>query len=254
MNQAVMKQARPWLVTLGLVVVWELSCRLFSVPTFVLPAPSQILDASIQFREPLLMNGLQTLITTVAGFAIAIVVGVLLGVAVGSSPSVYESLYPLLIGFNAIPKVALVPVVVIWCGIGTVPAVITAFVISFFPITVNVATGLASVEPEMRDVLRVLGASRYEVLRKVGIPRSMPYLFASLKVAITLAFIGSVVSETVAANNGIGFLMLSASSRFQVPLVFAGLLLVAAMSIVLYVFCAILERRMTGWAFRGQAL
>jgi NitT/TauT family transport system permease protein len=106
----------------------------------------------------------------------------------------------------------------------------------------------------MRDVLRVLGASRYEVLRKVGIPRSMPYLFASLKVAITLAFIGSVVSETVAANNGIGFLMLSASSRFQVPLVFAGLLLVAAMSIVLYAFCAILERRMTGWAFRGQAL
>jgi NitT/TauT family transport system permease protein len=220
----------------------------------VLPAPSQILDASIQFREPLLMNGLQTLLTTVAGFAIAIVVGVLLGVAVGSSPAVYEALYPLLIGFNAIPKVALVPVVVIWCGIGTVPAVITAFVISFFPITVNVATGLASVEPEMRDVLRVLGASRYEVLRKVGIPRSMPYLFASLKVAITLAFIGSVVSETVAANKGIGFLMLSASSRFQVPLVFAGLLLVAAMSIVLYVFCAILERRMTGWAFRGQAL
>jgi NitT/TauT family transport system permease protein len=236
------------------VLIWELSCRLFSVPAFVLPAPSQILDASIQFREPLLMNGLQTLLTTVAGFAIAIVVGVLLGVAVGSSPAVYEALYPLLIGFNAIPKVALVPVVVIWCGIGTVPAVITAFVISFFPITVNVATGLASVEPEMRDVLRVLGASRYEVLRKVGIPRSMPYLFASLKVAITLAFIGSVVSETVAANKGIGFLRLSASSRFQVPLVFAGLLLVAAMSIVLYVFCAILERRMTGWAFRGQAL
>lgn len=141
----------------------------------------------------------------------------------------------------------------IWCGIGTLPAIITAFVISFFPITVNVATGLASVEPEMRDVLRVLGASRYEVLRKVGIPRSMPYLFASLKVAITLAFIGSVISETVAANKGIGFLMLSASSQFQVPLVFAGLLLVAAMSIVLYAFCAILERRMTGWSYRGQA-
>jgi len=99
----------------------------------------------------------------------------------------------------------------------------------------------------------VLGASPLEVLRKVGIPRSLPYLFAALKVAITLAFIGSVVSETVAANQGIGFLMLSASSRFQVPLVFAGLLLVAAMSIVLYAFCALLERRMAGWAFRGQA-
>jgi NitT/TauT family transport system permease protein len=246
------KHARPWLVAFALLVVWELCCRFFSVPTFVLPAPSQIVEAGIQFKQPLLIHGLQTLYTTIAGFAVAIVVGVLLGAAIGSSPAVYESLYPLLIGFNAIPKVALVPVLVIWCGIGTVPAIITAFVISFFPITVNVATGLASVEPEMRDVLRVLGASRYEILRKVGIPRSMPYLFASLKVAITLAFIGSVVSETVAANQGIGFLMLSASSRFQVPLVFAALVLVAAMSVVLYVFCAILERRVTGWAFRDE--
>ena len=253
MSGAMMKQARPWLLTIALFAVWELACRLFAVPTFILPAPSEIFQAAIQFRDPLMLHGLQTLLTTIAGFAIAIVVGVLLGVAVGSSASVYEALYPLLVGFNAIPKVALVPVVVIWCGIGTVPAIITAFVISFFPITVNVATGLASVEPELRDVLRVLGASPYEVLRKVGIPRSMPYLFASLKVAITLAFIGSVVSETVAANQGIGFLMLSASSRFQIPLLFAALLLVAAMSIVMYAFCAMLERRMTGWAFRGQA-
>jgi NitT/TauT family transport system permease protein len=253
MRPTLMRQARPWLLTIALFMLWELACRLFSIPSFILPAPSEIFRAAIEFREPLMLHGLQTLLTTIAGFAIAIVVGVLLGVAVGSSVAVYEALYPLLVGFNAIPKVALVPVVVIWCGIGTVPAVITAFVISFFPITVNVATGLASVEPELRDVLRVLGASSYEVLRKVGIPRSMPYLFASLKVAITLAFIGSVVSETVAANQGIGFLMLSASSRFQVPLLFAALLLVAAMSIVLYAFCALLERRTAGWAFRGQA-
>jgi NitT/TauT family transport system permease protein len=246
----IIKRARPWLAAIGLLLMWELSCRLFSIPAFVLPSPTLIFEAMIQFREPLFIHGVQTLLTTVAGFGIAIVIGVLLGIAVGSSLGVYETVYPLLIGFNAVPKVALVPVVVIWCGIGTVPAIITAFVISFFPITVNVATGLASVEPEMRDVLRVLGASRFDVIRKVGIPQSMPYLFAALKIAITLAFIGSVISETVAANKGIGFLMLSAASRFQVPLVFAGLLLVAAMSIVLYVLCALLERRMTGWAFR----
>src|ERR1700745_643812 len=98
----------------------------------------------------------------------------------------------------------------------TLPAVITAFVISFFPIVVNVATGLASVEPEMKDVLRGLGATRYEVLTKVGIPRSLPYLFASLKVAITLAFIGSVVSETVASNSGIGEMMVGGGARFHV--------------------------------------
>ena len=112
-----------------------------------------------------------------------------------------------MIGFNSIPKVALVPVIVIWFGIGTVPAIITACSIAFFPIAVNIATGLATIEPEMRDVLRSLGATRWEILTKVGIPRSMPYLFASLKIAITLSFIGSVISETIASNKGIGYLM-----------------------------------------------
>jgi NitT/TauT family transport system permease protein len=163
-------------------------------------------------------------------------------------------LYPLLIAFNAIPKVAVVPILVIWCGIGSVPAVLTAFIISFFPIVVNTATGLATVEPEMRDVLRALGATRYELIRKVGIPRALPYFFASLKIAITLGFIGSVVSETIASNDGIGFLMLSASTRFQVPIVFAALIVVAAMSVALYALCVLFERRMTGWAFRGNLI
>ena len=106
----------------------------------------------------------------------------------------------------------------------------------------------------MRDVLRSLGANRWEILTKVGIPRSAPYLFASLKIAITLAFIGSVISETVAANKGIGYLMLSASSRFEVPLVFAGLLVVGAMGVGMYAICVMFEQRMTRWAFRGQDL
>lgn len=252
MNRQTMRYARPWIVTAALLLLWEMLCRGLAVPSFILPPPSEIAAAFFEFGDTLLLHSRQTLMTTLIGFGIAIVVGVFLGVAIGSSRAVYESLYPLLVGFNAIPKVALVPLVVIWCGIGTIPAIVTAFVISFFPIVVNVATGLAGVEPEMQDVLRVLGASRYEVLSKVGLPRSLPYLFASLKVAITLAFIGSVVSETVAANEGIGFLMLAASSRFQVALVFAGLLIVAAMSIVLYAICVIVERQMAGWAFRGQ--
>ena len=140
----------------------------------------------------------------------------------------------------------------IWVGVGSLPAVITAFVISFFPIVVNVATGLATIEPEMRDVLRSLGASRFEILTKVGIPRAMPYLFASLKVAITLAFIGSVISETVGGNNGIGFLMLSASARNDAPTTFAGLFAIAIMGVAMYAVCAMIEKRMTRWAFRGE--
>jgi NitT/TauT family transport system permease protein len=181
-----------------------------------------------------------------------VIVGTLLGFLIGSSRFLYNALYPLMVGFNAIPKAAFVPVLVVWFGIGTVPAILTAFLICFFPITVNVATGLATLEPELEDVLRALGASRIDVLLKVGLPRSLPYFFASLKVAITLAFVGSVVSETVAANEGIGYLMMSAGSQMRMPLVFAGLVVISAMAMVMYEVFAVLERRMTGWATRGM--
>lgn len=253
LSARIARLARPWLAGFALLAVWEIGCRALHVPEFVLPPPSRILQAAYQFHDLLARDALTTLLETLCGFVIAIVVGILLGVAIGSSSAAYESLYPLLIGFNSVPKVAIVPLIVIWCGIGTVPAVITAFVISFFPIVVNVSTGLASVEPEMTDVLRVLGASRYEVLTKIGIPRSLPYLFASLKVAITLAFIGSVVSETIAANDGIGYLMLAASARYDVALIFAGVIVIAVMSIVMFLICVAAERRLVGWAFRGGA-
>jgi NitT/TauT family transport system permease protein len=144
-----------------------------------------------------------------------------------------------------------VPILVLWFGIGTIPAVLTAFLISFFPIVVNVATGLATIEPELEDVLKGLGASKLDIMRKVGIPRSLPYFFGSLKIAITLAFVGSVISETIASNVGIGSLMLRAQAQFQVPLVFAGLVVLAVQGIAMYAVMAMLEKRMTGWAHRS---
>jgi NitT/TauT family transport system permease protein len=245
------RRALPWLVIGLFFAVWEAAVRLFAIPEFILPAPSAVFAAGWEFRVAILDNAWQTLFTTVLGFAIAIVVGVLAGVAIGSSTLVYDSFYPALIGFYSIPKVAVVPILVIWFGIGTVPAVITAFLISFFPILVNVATGIATLEPEMRDVLRALGASRRQVIMKVGLPRAMPYFFASLKIAMTVAFVGSIVSETVAANKGIGHLMLVASARFEVPLAFAALLVTGAMGVAMYMVAGAFEKRMTGWAVRG---
>jgi NitT/TauT family transport system permease protein len=241
----------PWLVTLTLLAVWEAYCQATGISPFVLPAPSAIFDSLWRYREGIWLNAEQTLLTTLAGFAIAIVVGMALGVAIGASPWLYQAIYPLLVGFNAIPKVAIVPVLVIWLGIGTVPAIITAFLLSFFPIVVNVATGVATVEPELRDVLRSLGASELDMLRKIAIPRSLPYFFASLKIAITLAFVGSVISETVAANRGIGYLMLRDSSA-NVPRMFAALILIAVLAVVMYGLASLLERRFTRWATRGQ--
>ena len=241
----------PWLYTIGLFVVWEVGVRLSGLPHTVLPAPSRIFQAIVQYWGPISRNSVQTLYTTLLGFGLAVVAGLGIGLFIGWSKTIYAGLYPLMIGFNAIPKVALVPILVIWFGIGTVPAVLTAFLISFFPIVVNVATGLATIEPETEDVLRALGAKKLDIMLKVGIPRSMPYFFGSLKVAITLAFVGSVVSETVASNNGLGQMMSQAQSQFNVPLVFAGLLALAVEGIAMYAVMAWIEKRSTGWAHRS---
>jgi len=242
----------PWLIIVGTFALWEALCQGLAIPQFILPAPSAIAASMMKWWQPLLDNSWQTLMTTLIGFFLAIVFGLLVGVAIGSSTLLYYGLYPLLIAFNSVPKVAVVPILVIWFGIGTVPAAITAFLISFFPIVVNVATGIATVEPELRDVLRALGARPLDIIRKVGLPRAMPYFFASLKISITVAFVGSIVAETVAANKGIGHLMIMASSRFDVPLVFAGLIVTAAMGVAMYGVAVTIEDRMTGWAMRGQ--
>ena len=146
----------------------------------------------------------------------------------------------------------MVPILVIWFGVGWLPPVLTAFVISFFPIVVNMATGLATIEPETEDVMKALGASRLDIMTKVGIPRSMPYLFGALKVSITLAYVGSVIGEQNASNLGIGNLITRASADFNVPLIFAALIVLAILGVFLVVIVDMIEARTTKWARRSQ--
>jgi NitT/TauT family transport system permease protein len=236
----------------GFFVIWELLCLIFNVSDIVLPRPSQIL-ITLWTRFPAIWpHAVQTLYTTLVGFALGIIIGVLLGILIGSSRLAYDVAYPLLVGFSSIPKVAVVPIFVLWFGAGTVPAVLTAMIMCIFPIVVNVATGLAATEPELQDVMRTLRATKWEILWNIGLPRTMPYFFASLKVAATLAFVGTVISETVASNRGIGNLMMIASSSFDVPLVFAGLFILAALGVALYAGFSLIEGRVTGWAVRSE--
>ena len=193
-DEFMVKVVSPAAFTIGLFLVWEIACRLFSIPLTILPAPTVIFAALVEFRDPIISNSWVTLWTTLVGFALATIFGLLLGIAVGWHKAIYAGIYPLLVGFNSIPKVAVVPVLILW----------------------------------------------------------FPYFFGSLKVAITLAFVGAVVSETVGANKGIGKLMLDAQAAFQVQIVFAGLLVLAVLGILLYIGTALIEKRFTGWAFRGQ--
>jgi NitT/TauT family transport system permease protein len=234
----------------GVFVVWELACLVFGISEFVLPRPSQIVMVLIERWPALMPHAVQTLYTTLVGFALGVSAGILIGMLIGSSRLAYNVAFPLLVGFSSIPKVAVVPIFVLWFGAGTVPAILTSMIISVFPVVVNMATGLATTEPELEDVLRTLKATKRDILLNVGLPRAMPYLFASLKVAVTLSFVGTVISETVASNRGIGNMMLIASSNFNVPLVFAGLFILAGLGIALYVVFSAIERRVTGWANR----
>lgn len=234
----------------GVFVVWELACLVFGISEFVLPRPSQIVMVLVERWPALMPHAVQTLYTTLVGFALGVSAGILIGMLIGSSRLAYNVAFPLLVGFSSIPKVAVVPIFVLWFGAGTVPAILTSMIISVFPVVVNMATGLATTEPELEDVLRTLKATKRDILLNVGLPRAMPYLFASLKVAVTLSFVGTVISETVASNRGIGNMMLIASSNFNVPLVFAGLFILAGLGIALYVIFSAIERRVTGWANR----
>lgn len=167
---------------------WEVFCLASGMSDLVLPRPSQVVETLIN-RFPILWpHILRTISTTLFGFALGVALGVVLGALIGVSRVAYDTAYPLLIGFSSIPKVAVVPIFVLWFGSGEVPAILTSIAICFFPIVVNIATGLATTEPELEDVLKALGASKFDILWNVGLPRTMPFFFASLKVAITYAF------------------------------------------------------------------
>ena len=244
--------AAPWLLLTFMLLCWQAVCSLFQVSDFIFPSPWRIAQALLEFHSEILRHAWRTFWVTMLGFGLAIIVGLLLGFLMGSSRLAYKAMYPLMTGFNALPKAAFVPILVVWFGIGAGPAVLTAFLISFFPIMVNIATGLATMEPELEDVLRVLGARRWDILMKVGLPRSMPYFFAALKVSITLAFVGTTVSEMTAANEGIGYLLMSAGASMQMGLAFAGLVVVGAMAMLMYEVFAVMEQRLTGWAHRND--
>jgi NitT/TauT family transport system permease protein len=241
----------PVILLVSFIVLWQLVVTAFNIADYIFPSPWQIALQFGEFKAALLEAAWKTFWVTMLGFAVSIVVGVLLGFLIGSSRLAYTAIYPLMVGFNAVPKAAVVPILVVWFGIGLGPGILTAFLISFFPITVNIATGLATLEPELEDVLRVLGAKRWDVLVKVGLPRSMPYFYGSLKIAITLAFVGTVLAEMTAGDSGIGYLMQTAGSQQRMPLAFAGLVTIGAMAMAMYELFSWVERRTTGWAHRG---
>lgn len=242
----------PLLAMAIFVALWEVWVWYMGFPKFKMAAPSDLWPAFWRFRHLFLEYSWQTLWRTVVGLGLAVVVGTLLGMVMGLSRVMNDALYPLLVGFNAIPKATVVPVIALmFVGQHDFNTILMAFMISFFPIAVSVAIGLSTLEPEYRDILRSLGASRFTIFWKIALPKTLPEFFGALKVAATLAFIGTNLVEIVTPHGrGLGHLFQSAQTNSDFPLMFAVLIALGILGIVIYYIVVFLERIFAGWAER----
>ncbi|MGY4830641.1 ABC transporter permease [Sphaerotilaceae bacterium SBD11-9] len=238
----------------AVLLLWELASRLLQLPAYVLPAPSAIAGAAMElgglrWGEHLLA----TLEVALVGYAMAIAVALPLAVGITSSPLLSRTLMPWLVVIQSTPIVAIAPIIVVTLGAGMLPRVVITTLIAFFPLVISTATGLAAVPPELIELSRSLRASRSREYGQIRMPYAVPYIFSALKVAITLAVIGAVVAEFVAAEKGLGYLILFATSSFKVPLAFAALALLVGCSLALYGLIVFLHKRLFPWSLTASS-
>ncbi|MFC3606231.1 ABC transporter permease [Stutzerimonas tarimensis] len=239
----------PWLALVVLLLIWEGVCRGFSLPSFVLPSPSAIVTAAMRLGPGVWLDHTwATLRVTLMGYGLSILIGVPLAIALASSKLLSRTLYPLLVIVQSTPIVAVAPIIVVVMGAGDLPRVFITFLIAFFPIVVSTVTGLLATPGELIELSRSLGASRSREYRNIRLPFAIPHLFSALRISITLAVIGAVVAEFVAAEKGLGYFINFSTSMFQVPQAFAALLLLVVISLVLFHLVGLLQKLLFPWS------
>jgi NitT/TauT family transport system permease protein len=232
---------------LGTLAIWEILTRFFQIPGFILPAPSAIFVEAVT-RYPLyLYNSWVTFYEMVVGFVLAAVVGVFLAVVIVYSRIVRNMIYPQIVVLQIVPKVAIAPLLLIWAGYGMTSKVLLALLIAFFPIVVNMVTGLIEIEEELLDLCRILQSGRWQEFSKVRLPNALPYLFSSLKVASTLAVIGAVIGEFVGGAEGLGHLIIIANTELRTSMAFVSLFCLSILGLVLYGLVILAERVFMPW-------
>ena len=250
------KIAVPLIAIIIFLLFWEALVWVNGWPNYKMASPSDVWPAFWKFRTLFFDYGWDTLWRTVVGLMLAVVVGVGLGMIMGFSRTMRDALYPLLVGFNAIPKATVVPIIALmFIGQHDLNTILIAFMISFFPIAVSVSIGLSTLEPEYRDILRALGASKAMIFWKIALPKTLPEFFGALKVSVTLAFIGTNLMEIVSPHGrGLGALFDSGKTNADYPLMFAVLIALALLGIFLYYIVVALEKVFAGWAEREANL
>jgi len=228
-------------------LVWHFGVVLFGVKEFILPTPIAAIQTLFQgkFRWP--MNFMATFYEVVGGFLISGFVGVILGVAVVWSEWLKRTILPLLVFLNSLPKIAVAPLFMIWFGYGILPNILIVFLISFFPVVINTATGLMAVEEDLLDLVNYLHATKWQKMRKIQLPNSLPYVFSGLKIAATTAVTGAIVGEFVASDKGLGSVIIASQTTLATPVIFGSLILITVIGMVLFGFVGIMERTLMPW-------
>jgi len=235
-------------LTAAVLLIWELAIHLLKVPNFVLPAPSAVVASLIENRIQLATATKSTAVEIVVGFVLAALVGVGVALVIVRFERFGKALYPLVVLFQTVPKVALAPIFILWFGYDLAPKVTLIVVIAFFPVAIDMLAGLQSVEPSFVALMQSVGAGRGEILLRVRIPHSLPYLMAGLKVAITFSVIGAIVGEFAGANAGLGYVIQFASTQLDTALVFAALVVVSVLGLLFYYIVEFAEHVLVPWA------
>lgn len=235
------------LIYIVLLALWELAADKLKIPTWILPAPSAIYEAAVKWAPELAANSWVTLRETVVGFLLAIAASLPLAILISLNPLARRVIYPILLGLQSVPKVAVAPLVILWFGLSEWPKIIVVVLVCFFPILVNMVAGLEAVPKTMLDLMRSLGASPHVVFRRLRVPVALPHFFTGCKVAVTFAVIGAVISEFVAAQDGLGYLILISTAQSQTPLAFAAIALLTLLSIALFHGIEFIEKRVVDW-------
>ena len=240
--------AQPVAALVIFVALWEVFCRVFHVRAFLLPPPSAIFTDTMELFGPVVMHTLATGETVLLGFAVSVVVSLPLAVLITASPVIANAVYPLLVLTQAIPKVALAPILVVMLGSNELPRVVVTFLVAFFPLVLSIAAGITSVPPELIELGRACKASRWRELWRIRLPYAVPFIFSGLKAAIALSVVGAVVAEFVNADAGLGYLIQTSTAFFKVQLAWGALIILSIMGIVLFQIIVAVERIFFPWS------
>ena len=224
------------------VAFWEVAARAFSIPSYLLPAPSAIIEAMDKNSAVLIKESFGTTLEILLGFALSVAVGIPLALAIYLWRPFARAIYPVLVSSQAVPKVAVAPLFLVWFGFGLLPKVLIAFLIAFFPVVINTAMGLASIEREKIYLAQSMGLGAIATFFKIQLPNAMPSIFAGLKISITFAVVGAVVGEFVGGQGGLGYLLLIANGNMDTALLFGGIVALTVLGVVLFLLIGVFER------------